>query len=68
MLWQSASGVGRHAVSGQVTGTGGEFIARRTNLAGEWDQMVFAEAGDVNLANEDHFVMVLCEDSIIDHV
>jgi len=42
--------------------------ARRTNLAGERDQMVFAEAGDVDVANQDHFVMVFRKDSIIDHV
>ena len=65
---------GQHAVSGQVTGTGrnyraiGEWLTERTNLASEWDQMVFAEAGDIDVANQDHFVMVLRKDSIIDHV
>ena len=46
----------------------GNGFARRTNLAGERDQMVFAEAGDVDVANQDHFVMVFRKDSIIDHV
>jgi hypothetical protein len=77
MLWQSAERVSRHAVSGQVTGTEKEIVAqgerigfrvRRTNLASEWDQMVLAEAGDINFTNEDHFIMVLLEHSIIDHV
>jgi len=43
-------------------------FTRGTNLASEWDQMVFAEAGDVDVTNEDHFIMVLSKDSIIDHV
>jgi hypothetical protein len=30
--------------------------------------MMFAEAGDVDFANQDHFVMVFRKDSIIDHV
>lgn len=83
MLWQSASGVVRHAVSsrakspGPGSGRGGEgkgreFLsrgfARRTNLASEWNQMMFAEAGDVDFSNQDHFVMVFRKDSIIDHV
>jgi hypothetical protein len=43
-------------------------FTRGTNLASEWDQMMFAEAGDVDVTNEDHFIMVLSEDCIIDHV
>jgi hypothetical protein len=46
----------------------GNGFARRTNLAGERDQVVLAEAGDVDVANQDHFVMVLRKDSIINHV
>jgi len=44
------------------------FARRRTNLASEGDQVVFAEAGNVDFANQDHFVMVFRKDSIIDHV
>ena len=29
---------------------------------------MFAEAGNIDVTNQDHFVMVLCKDSIIDHV
>ena len=47
----------------------GKMVSRgETNLASEWDQMMFAEAGDVDVTNENHFVMVLSKDSIIDHV
>jgi hypothetical protein len=46
----------------------GNVFTRGTNLASEWDQMVFAEARDVDVTNEDHFIMVLSKDSIIDHV
>ena len=60
----------RHAVSSwaKSPGLGGDFWARRTNLASERDQMVFAEARNVDFANQDHFVMVFRKDSIIDHV
>ncbi len=49
---------------------GGKLVCfeRRTNLASEWDQMMFAKAGNVDVTNQDHFVMVLSKDSIIDHV
>ena len=47
---------------------GGIGFKRRTNLACEWDQMMLAEAGNIDVTNQDHFVMVLCKDSIIDHV
>jgi hypothetical protein len=30
--------------------------------------MMFAEARNIDVTNQDHFVMVLCKDSIIDHV
>jgi hypothetical protein len=30
--------------------------------------MMLAEAGDIDVTNQDHFVMVLSKDSIIDHV
>jgi hypothetical protein len=30
--------------------------------------MMFAEAGNIDVTNQDHFVMVLCKDSAIDHV
>lgn len=43
-------------------------MERRTNLASEWHQMMFAKAGNIDVSNQDHFVMVLCKDSIIDHV
>jgi hypothetical protein len=52
----------------QITGTEGEGGERRTNLASEGHQMMFAEAGNVDVTNQDHFVMVLCKDGTIDHV
>jgi hypothetical protein len=30
--------------------------------------MMFAEAGNIDITNQDHFVMVLCKDCVIDHV
>jgi hypothetical protein len=30
--------------------------------------MMLAEAGNIDVTNQDHFVMVLLKDSIIDHV
>ena len=39
-----------------------------TNLARERDQMMFAQAGNVDLANQNHFVMILRKYSAIDHV
>lgn len=44
------------------------FLERRTNLASERHQMMFAEAGNIDITNQDHFVMVLCKDCVIDHV
>ena len=38
------------------------------NLASEWHQMVFAEAGNIDVTSQDHFDMVLCKDSIVGHV
>jgi hypothetical protein len=46
----------------------GNGFARRTNLASEWDQMMLAEAGNIDFTNQDHFIMVLCKYSTIDHI
>ena len=83
MLWQSASGMRRHAVSGGPShrdwggrgdglyrAKGGKLVCfeRRTNLASEWHQMMFTKARNIDVTNQDHFVMVLLKDCIIDHV
>ena len=69
---------GCDAVSGQMVGhregkkdsardeEGGNSMG--TNLARERDQMMFAQARNVDFANQNHLVMILRKDSTIDHV
>ena len=39
-----------------------------TDLTREGNEMVFAKAGYVDITNENHFIMILCKDSIVDNV
>ena len=63
---------GEDAVSGQMVGSGGggknSAEEGGTNLARERDQMMFAQAGYVDVANKNHLVMILRKDSAVDHV
>jgi len=38
------------------------------NLAREGHEMVFAEAGDVDVLDDDHFIMILGKNCIVDDV
>ena len=45
-----------------------EGSRERAYLAGEWDEMVFAKAGDLDVPDEDHLVVILLEDGVVDDV
>lgn len=40
----------------------------KTNLAGEGHEVMFTEGEDINVANNDHFIVVLWEDRVIDDI
>jgi hypothetical protein len=37
-------------------------------LSGEWDEMVLAEAGDVDVADENHLIVIFGKDGIVDYI
>ena len=41
---------------------------RKTHLAGEGNEMVFAKAVDGDFPDQDHLVMIFGEDGIVDNV
>lgn len=39
-----------------------------SHLASEWHEMMFAETRDVDFTNDDHLIMVLGENSIVNDI
>ena len=39
-----------------------------TNLAGEGHEVMFAEGENINVTDNDHFIVVLREDRVVDYV
>lgn len=46
----------------------GYWVRIETNLSGEGDQMMFAETKDFDIFHDNHLIMVLVEDGVVDNV
>lgn len=53
---------------GLLSETGGEHKGKGTHLSREGDKVVLAEAGNVNVAHDDHLVVIFRENCIVDHI